>query len=109
MCKNCHCYVTSVDTWSGFTFACLGHGGSPRMVYKRARFARMRAYTPAIARHDSMFSRNFGPFNEVQEVNDMDERQCWKCSPHEAKDDFTLQVENYNINYSESRFSSAWY
>eukprot|EP00971_Amphidinium_carterae_P225768 4477754-Amphidinium_carterae.1 len=31
MCKNCHCYVTSVDTWSGFTFACLGHGGSPRM------------------------------------------------------------------------------
>eukprot|EP00971_Amphidinium_carterae_P071074 1405338-Amphidinium_carterae.1 len=31
MCKNCHCYVTSVDTWSGFTFACLGHGGSPRI------------------------------------------------------------------------------
>eukprot|EP00971_Amphidinium_carterae_P007743 153350-Amphidinium_carterae.1 len=64
MCKNCHCYVSSADTWSGFTFACLSHGGSPRMVYEKARFARVKAYTPSIHRHDPMFPRNFGPFNE---------------------------------------------
>eukprot|EP00971_Amphidinium_carterae_P004992 100128-Amphidinium_carterae.1 len=31
----------------------------------------MRAYTPTIARHDPMFPRNFGPFNEVQEVKSL--------------------------------------
>eukprot|EP00971_Amphidinium_carterae_P319894 6358571-Amphidinium_carterae.1 len=34
------------------------------------------------------------------EGTEWDERQCWECSPHEAGDDCTLQVENYNINYS---------
>eukprot|EP00971_Amphidinium_carterae_P238114 4727091-Amphidinium_carterae.1 len=105
--KNCHCYVTSVDTWSGFTFACLGHGGSPRMVYEKARFARLRAYTPTICRHDPMFPRNFGPFNEVEDSDMVDEPQCWKCSPHNAADDFTLQVENYNINYSRKPIFAA--
>eukprot|EP00971_Amphidinium_carterae_P156865 3109787-Amphidinium_carterae.1 len=70
------------------------------MVYEKARFARVRAYTPAIHKHDPMFPRNFGPFNEAPVGTEWDERQCWECSPHEAGDDFTLQVENYNINYS---------
>eukprot|EP00971_Amphidinium_carterae_P257183 5105811-Amphidinium_carterae.1 len=110
MCKNCHCYVTSADTWLGFTFACLSYGESPRMVYKKARFARVRAYTPSIHRHDPMFLRNFGSLNKVPMGTEWDERQCWKCSPHKAGDDFALQVENYNINYSEADLCSlAWH
>eukprot|EP00971_Amphidinium_carterae_P098760 1953135-Amphidinium_carterae.1 len=67
----------------------------------------MRAFTPTICRHDPMFPRNFGPFNEVEEVNEMDEPQCWECSPHEAGDDFALQVENYNINFSRKPIFAA--
>eukprot|EP00971_Amphidinium_carterae_P045525 895996-Amphidinium_carterae.2 len=100
MCKNCHCYCTSADTWSGFIFACLGHGGSPRMIYEKARFAGLRAYTHTIYRNDPMFPRNFGPFNDVTDFDPADEQQCWRCSPHDAGEDFTLQVENYNINFS---------
>eukprot|EP00971_Amphidinium_carterae_P127236 2521386-Amphidinium_carterae.3 len=50
--------------------------------------------------HDPMFPGNFGPFNEVEDLDTVDEPQCWKCSPLDAADDFTLQVENYNINFS---------
>eukprot|EP00971_Amphidinium_carterae_P246100 4887765-Amphidinium_carterae.1 len=76
MCKNCHCHCTAADTWSGFTFACLGHGESPRMVYEKARFARLRAYTHTIYRNDPMFPRSFEPFNEVTDLDPADEQQC---------------------------------
>eukprot|EP00971_Amphidinium_carterae_P120666 2390847-Amphidinium_carterae.1 len=54
-----------------------------------------------------MFPRNFGPFNEAPVGTEWDERQCWECSPHEAGDDFTLQVENYNIHYSRKPIFAA--
>eukprot|EP00971_Amphidinium_carterae_P349810 6491238-Amphidinium_carterae.1 len=77
------------------------------MVYEKARFARVRAYNPSIHRHDPMFPRCFGAFNEDPVGAEGDERPCWEYSPHEAGDNFTLQVENYNINYSRKPIFAA--
>eukprot|EP00971_Amphidinium_carterae_P180232 3574887-Amphidinium_carterae.1 len=107
MCKNCHCYCTAADTWPGFALACLGHGGSPRMVYEKARFSRLRAFTCTIHRNDPAFPRNFGPFNEAVDFDPKDRQHQWRVFPHDAGDDFTKQVENYNIGFSRRTVFAA--
>eukprot|EP00971_Amphidinium_carterae_P255244 5066980-Amphidinium_carterae.2 len=62
--------------------------GSPRMIYEKARFTRLRAFTHTIYWNDPAFPRNLGPLNDVDYLDPDDRNNHWMAFPLDAAGDF---------------------